>query len=86
MWPAADVPTALSEIRKRRLRVRDYARNFRRPMDYATLTLDDPIPGLIELPLQLLITLQSRPAKRERPNVPKAGRTAPSRDPVGPRA
>jgi D-aspartate ligase len=66
MWPAADVPTAFGEIRKRRLRIRDYVRNFRRPVDYATLAVDDPVPGLIELPLQLLITLQSRPSKSER--------------------
>jgi D-aspartate ligase len=85
MWPAADIPTALGEIRRRRLRVRDYARNFRRPMDYATLTVDDPVPGLMELPLQLLITLQSRPGKDER-LASKAARTETLRRLVGPRA
>ncbi len=85
MWPAADVPTALGEIRRGRLRFRDYARNFRRPMDYATLTVDDPVPGLIELPLQVLITVQSRPAKSER-LITKAARTEILRPPVGPRA
>jgi D-aspartate ligase len=85
MWPAADVPTAFGEICRGRLSFRDYARNFRRPMDYATLTVDDPIPGLIELPLQLLVTLQSRPGKRERTKTNAAGTETPEH-PVRPRA
>ena len=60
MWPAADIPTAAGEILRRRLRLREYARNFRRPTDYATLALDDPVPGLVEAPLQLAAVLQSR--------------------------
>ena len=54
MWPAADIPIALKEILGRRLRTTEYFRSFRRPVDFATLTLDDPLPGIVELPLQAL--------------------------------
>jgi D-aspartate ligase len=60
MWLAADIPTALREIAGRRLRVRDYVGDFRRPIDYATLVVDDPLPGLLEAPLQLAARLQRR--------------------------
>jgi predicted ATP-grasp superfamily ATP-dependent carboligase len=60
MWPAADVPTATREILGRRLAFSEYLRGFRRPVDFATLTRDDPIPGLIELPLQAVIALRKR--------------------------
>jgi D-aspartate ligase len=60
MWPAADIPTAAREIFGRRLRLREYVRNFRRRTDYATLVLDDPMPGLLEVPLLLADALQRR--------------------------
>ena len=65
MWPAADIPTAAREIFGRRLGLREYARNFRRPTDYATLVLDDPLPGLLEVPLHLAGALQRRRATQE---------------------
>jgi predicted ATP-grasp superfamily ATP-dependent carboligase len=66
MWPAADVPVALRELLARRLRVRDYAEGFRRPLDLATVTLDDPLPGLLEVPLQLSAPLRLRRVRRRR--------------------
>jgi D-aspartate ligase len=52
-WPAADVPIAVRELRARRLSLRAYLGNFRRPLDLATLAWDDPLPGLVEIPLQV---------------------------------
>jgi predicted ATP-grasp superfamily ATP-dependent carboligase len=60
MWPAADVPIATREILGRRLTFRKYLRGFRGPVDFATLTRDDPIPALLELPLQAGIAVQKR--------------------------
>jgi predicted ATP-grasp superfamily ATP-dependent carboligase len=53
MWPVTDVPIAARELLYRRLRIRDYLSSFRRPLDLATLTLDDPLPGLVEPALRL---------------------------------
>jgi D-aspartate ligase len=60
MWLAADVPIATREILGRRLTFRKYLRGFRGPVDFATLTRDDPIPALLELPLQAGIAVQKR--------------------------
>lgn len=46
-----DLPTALGEIRRRRLRVGDYLRSLRRAEVEAVFCLDDPLPGLAELAL-----------------------------------
>jgi predicted ATP-grasp superfamily ATP-dependent carboligase len=51
VWPAADIPTAVREVAGRRLRIRDYLRAFRAPVDLATLAIDDPLPGLMEIPM-----------------------------------
>jgi predicted ATP-grasp superfamily ATP-dependent carboligase len=60
MWPAADVPTAAREILGGRLGLSQYLREFRRPVDFATLTRDDPLPALVELPLQVAVVLRRR--------------------------
>jgi D-aspartate ligase len=60
MWPAGDVPTAAREILKRRLALSEYLRGFRRPIDFATVTLGDPLPGLLELPLVVAVGLRKR--------------------------
>lgn len=52
IWPAADIPIALREILGGRLRLTEYLRSFRHPVDFATLTLDDPLPAIMELPVQ----------------------------------
>jgi D-aspartate ligase len=54
MWLAADIPIAARELLGQRLGVREYIRQFRRPVEFGTLTLDDPLPGLAELPLHLV--------------------------------
>jgi predicted ATP-grasp superfamily ATP-dependent carboligase len=60
VWPAGDLPTAAGELLRRRLAPREYLRSFRRPVDLATLTRDDPLPGLLELPLLALDRLRRR--------------------------
>jgi D-aspartate ligase len=67
MWPAADIPIALREIFGGRLRLAEYLHSFRRPVDFATLTFDDPLPGIVELPLQAAGKLsRSSPAAQGR--------------------
>jgi predicted ATP-grasp superfamily ATP-dependent carboligase len=46
-----DVPTALREVARRQLSAVDYIRSLRGPLEYATWSLDDPIPALAEVPL-----------------------------------
>ena len=60
MWPAADLPTATKEILGGRLSLLQYVQGFRRPLDLATLCRDDPLPGLLELPLQARLSLRKR--------------------------
>jgi D-aspartate ligase len=76
MWPVADVPTAAREILHGNLRLVDYIQSFQGPIDFATLRMDDPLPGLLELPLQGATALQrviSRsPVARRRGPLPVA--------------
>jgi predicted ATP-grasp superfamily ATP-dependent carboligase len=77
VWPAGDVPTALREIARRRLSLRDYLGSFRRPVDLSTVTLDDPRPGLMEIPLQVAIRLRAGRSGRGDRATPASGtRTA----------
>jgi D-aspartate ligase len=46
-----DLPTAIGEIRKRRLRAGDYLRSLRGADVEAVFSRDDPLPGLAELAL-----------------------------------
>jgi D-aspartate ligase len=46
-----DTPTAVKELLGRRLSVRDYARSLRRPRESAIFAWDDPVPGLVEVPV-----------------------------------
>lgn len=46
-----DLPTALGEILRRRLRTREYLRSLRRAQVEAVFTRDDPLPGIAELAL-----------------------------------
>jgi predicted ATP-grasp superfamily ATP-dependent carboligase len=48
---SADFPTASLEILRGRLTLRDYLHSFRRPIEQAIFALDDPLPGLLEVPL-----------------------------------
>lgn len=46
-----DLPTAIAEIARGRLRLRDYVRSLRRAQIEAVFSRDDPLPGLAELAL-----------------------------------
>jgi D-aspartate ligase len=52
---STDLPTAVREILHGHLSVRDYLRAFRGPRESAIFALDDPLPGLCELPLLALL-------------------------------
>ncbi len=53
-----DTPTVLKELYSGRLRLRDYARSLRGPRESAIFAWDDPVPGLAELPLVVLLLLR----------------------------
>ena len=46
-----DMPTVIGEILRGRLSLREYVRSFRRPLAAAIYSADDPLPGLLEIPL-----------------------------------
>jgi len=46
-----DLPTAVGEIGRRRIKIREYARSLRRAQVEAVFTRDDPMPALAELAL-----------------------------------
>jgi predicted ATP-grasp superfamily ATP-dependent carboligase len=48
-----DVQTALHQIRRGQMSVHHYLRSILGPMEGAVFALDDPLPGLIEVPLLL---------------------------------
>jgi predicted ATP-grasp superfamily ATP-dependent carboligase len=52
---ATDTPTAVKEVIRRRLGVREYLRSLRRPREAAIFAWDDPLPGFAELPLLVYV-------------------------------
>jgi predicted ATP-grasp superfamily ATP-dependent carboligase len=48
---STDLPTSVREIAGGRLPLRTYLRSLRGPRESAILALDDPLPGLLEVPL-----------------------------------
>ena len=48
-----DVPAAIQEIRQGRLSVAAYLESLRPPLEFAMLAIDDPLPGLLEVPLSV---------------------------------
>jgi D-aspartate ligase len=48
---STDAPTAIREILKGRLPLRDYLRSIRSPHSTAIYASDDPLPGVLEIPL-----------------------------------
>jgi predicted ATP-grasp superfamily ATP-dependent carboligase len=48
---SGDIPAAIQEIRSGRLSLRTYLRSLRGPVESAIFALDDPAPGLLDLPL-----------------------------------
>jgi D-aspartate ligase len=53
-----DLPTILQEIMAGRMSVRDYLSSFRRPLEHAMMSRDDPLPGLADAPVTALIHLR----------------------------
>jgi D-aspartate ligase len=48
---STDVPAAIHEMLRGRLNPRDYFRSLRSPIEFALMAADDPLPGLLDLPL-----------------------------------
>jgi len=48
---STDIPAAIHEILRGRLSVRAYLRSLRSPVEFALMAADDPLPGLLDLPL-----------------------------------
>lgn len=84
MWPAGDVPTAALEIVRGRLRLGDYLESFRGPIDFATITVDDPLPGFLEMPFQAAARLR-RPNSLNRAEGPPRSPVFPSSEGRRPR-
>ena len=57
-----DVPTAIGEVAAGRLSLRDYFLSLRRPVEFAVLATDDPLPALVEIPATLLLAWKRRAA------------------------
>jgi D-aspartate ligase len=60
MWLSADIPIAAGELLGRRLKLRRYLHQFFPPVEFGTLTLDDPLPGLLEVPLHVSASVRRR--------------------------
>lgn len=48
---STDVPAAIHEMLRGRLGLWAYLSSFRRPVEFALMAADDPLPGLLDLPL-----------------------------------
>lgn len=48
---STDVPAAIHEMVRGRLGLRSYLRSLRSPIEFALIAVDDPLPGLLDLPL-----------------------------------
>jgi D-aspartate ligase len=48
---STDVPAAFQEMLRGWLNLREYLRSLRGPLQFALVTADDPLPGLMDLPL-----------------------------------
>jgi D-aspartate ligase len=57
---ATDLPTAVSEIARRRLGLSAYLDAFRGPLEGAVFASDDPLPGLCELPVIAHLAVRRR--------------------------
>jgi predicted ATP-grasp superfamily ATP-dependent carboligase len=48
---STDIPAAIHELVRGRLSLGRYLSSFRGPLEFALFASDDPIPGLLDLPL-----------------------------------
>lgn len=51
MRVSTDLPAAIHEMLRGRLNLRAYLHSFREPLQFALMAADDPLPGLLDLPL-----------------------------------
>ena len=49
-----DIMAVYEEVTSGALSLRDYLASLRKPMSFASLSLDDPLPALVELPVAAL--------------------------------
>lgn len=48
---STDIPAAVHEILRGRIGLKPYLRSLRSPLQFAVMAADDPLPGLLDLPL-----------------------------------
>lgn len=48
---ATDLMVALQEIRRGQITLRSYLQSLRGPLEFAIFTMDDPLPGMVEVPM-----------------------------------
>jgi len=48
---STDLPAAFQEMLRGRLNLRSYLRSLRQPLQFALVAADDPLPGLMDLPI-----------------------------------
>jgi predicted ATP-grasp superfamily ATP-dependent carboligase len=71
-----DLPAAIHEMLRGRLRLGAYLRSFQKPLQFSVMAADDPLPGLLDLPLYAYKNVYNRykslldglPLKAERMN------------------
>jgi predicted ATP-grasp superfamily ATP-dependent carboligase len=55
-----DIPTIAPEIVAGRLSGREYFASLHGPLEHATISRDDPLPGIADLPLTAFTQLRRR--------------------------
>jgi D-aspartate ligase len=66
---STDVPAAIHEMLRGRLNLMTYLRSMRSPLEFALMASDDPLPGLLDLPLYVYKRIYDR-YKSQRTHVP----------------
>jgi D-aspartate ligase len=64
---ATDLPTIVREILGGRMSIADYLASLRGPLEHAMICRDDPLPGIADVPLMILIHLRRRLGSLGRP-------------------
>jgi predicted ATP-grasp superfamily ATP-dependent carboligase len=60
MRMTTDLPAAIHEMLRRRLSLGAYLRSFQSPLQFSVMAADDPLPGLLDLPLYAYKNLYNR--------------------------
>jgi predicted ATP-grasp superfamily ATP-dependent carboligase len=64
MHASLDIVAAYREISRGAQTVGDYLASFRKSMAFANFALDDPLPAIVELPVQAWYRLANGPDRR----------------------